>query len=178
MCSNFHKAAWAIPHHRRWVKPTGKPEENTGSYLVTYLNEFYNLVNHNPYTMLTTGLRIKKLRELRDFSQVYMAKKLGISQEQYSYLETKQKSITDEQLKSIATLLAVKEDYLKTFDPESIIKNNGTGQAQEYLSIQNLIIESHENERKLFVELITRLKEELAELKQKLDESKLKIIGH
>jgi len=118
--------------------------------------------------MLTTGLRIKKLRELRDYSQVYMAKKLGISQEQYSYLETRQKSIPDEQIKSIAALLAVKEDYLKTFDPLHIIENSGKEHTQEYLNIQNLIIESHENERKLFLGLIARLKQELAELKQKV----------
>ncbi|MEO6542102.1 MAG: helix-turn-helix transcriptional regulator [Ferruginibacter sp.] len=118
--------------------------------------------------MLTTGLRIKKLRELRGYSQVYMAKKLGISQEQYSYLETRQKAIPAEQIRSIASLLAVKEDFLKTFDPEKIIENTGNEQAQGYLNIQNLIIESHENERKLFLGLIARLKEELAELKQKV----------
>jgi transcriptional regulator with XRE-family HTH domain len=118
--------------------------------------------------MLTTGLRIKKLRELRGYNQVYMAKKLGISQEQYSYLETRQKSIPGEQIKSIAALLAIKEDNLRTFDPENIIENAVNEQSQGYLNIQNLIIENHENERKLFLELIARLKEELAELKQKV----------
>jgi transcriptional regulator with XRE-family HTH domain len=116
--------------------------------------------------MLTTGLRIKKLRELRGYCQVYMAKKLGISQEQYSYLETKQKLIPGEQIKSIAALLAVKEDVLKTFDPQTILESTGNEKSQGYVNIQNLIIESHENERKLYVELIARLKEELAELKQ------------
>lgn len=127
--------------------------------------------------MLTTGQRIKKLRELRDYSQVYMAKKLGISQEQYSYLETKQKSIPRQQLKTIADLLEVKEGYLKTFDPLQIIEGSANGGSLEYVNIQNLIIESHENERKLFLALITRLKQELAELKQKLEDPKLKIIG-
>lgn len=117
--------------------------------------------------MLTTGLRIKKLRELRGYSQVYMAKKLGISQEQYSYLETKQKYIHEEQFKIIAALLNVKEDYLKSFDPQNIIDNTGIEGSNGYLSIQNLIIENHVNERKLFIELIARLKAELAELKQK-----------
>ncbi|MEO6252553.1 MAG: helix-turn-helix transcriptional regulator [Ferruginibacter sp.] len=116
--------------------------------------------------MLTTGLRIKKLRELRDYSQVYMAKKLGISQEQYSYLETKQKCIPEQQIKTIAVLLAVKEDYLKTFDPQHMIENGANEKSQGYLNIQNLIMESHENERKLYVELIARLTEELAALRQ------------
>lgn len=118
--------------------------------------------------MLTTGLRIKKLRELRGYSQVYMAKKLGISQEQYSYLETKQKYIHDEQFKIIAALLDVKEDHLRSFDPQNIIGNTDIEQSKGYLNIQNLIIENHENERKLFLDLIARLKAELAELKQKI----------
>ena len=155
-----------MPHHRRWSKPTVKTGENTGSEFVTYLIAFNNLARSKPYTM-TTGLRIKKLRELRGYSQDYMARKLGISQEQYSYLETKQKSIPGEQLKTIAVLLAVKEDYLKTFDPVSMIENNSNGGPQEFLQIQNLIMQNHENERKLYLGLIARLHEELAELKQK-----------
>ena len=155
-----------MPHHRRWAKPTVKTGENTGPGLVTYLMAFNNLARSKPYSM-TTGLRIKKLRELRGYSQDYMARKLGISQEQYSYLETKQKCIHDEQLKTIAALLAVKEDYLKTFDPVSMIENSGNGETQEYVQIQNLIIESHANERRLYLGLIARLKEELAELRQK-----------
>jgi transcriptional regulator with XRE-family HTH domain len=118
--------------------------------------------------MLTTGIRIKKLRELRGYSQNYMAKKLAISQEQYSYLETKQKTITDEHIKTIAALLGVKEDYLKTFDPQNIIDNSINDQPQAYLDIQNQIIKSHESERKYFLILIDKLKEELKEMKKKL----------
>lgn len=116
--------------------------------------------------MLTTGLRIKKLRELRGYSQVYMAKKLGISQEQYSYLETRQKFIKQEQISIIAALLDVKEAYLKSFDPQNIIDNTGIAHSKGSLNIQDLIIENHENERKLFIELIASLKAELAELKE------------
>ncbi|MFN0082074.1 MAG: helix-turn-helix domain-containing protein [Ferruginibacter sp.] len=117
--------------------------------------------------MLTIGIRIRKLRELRGYSQDYMAIKLDISQEQYSYLETKQKTIPDEQIKAIATLLAVKEDYLRVFDPQKLIENTLNDQSQEYLNIQSHIIESHETERKFFLNLIDKLKEELKEIKQK-----------
>jgi transcriptional regulator with XRE-family HTH domain len=117
--------------------------------------------------MLTMGIRIRKLRELSGYSQDYMAKKLGISQEQYSYLETKQKTIPDGQIKTIAALLAVKEDYLRVFDPQNLIENTFNDQSQEYLNIQNHIIESHETERKFFLNLIDKLKEELKEIKQK-----------
>jgi transcriptional regulator with XRE-family HTH domain len=119
--------------------------------------------------MVTTGERIRKLRELRGYSQNYMAAKLNISQEQYSYMETKKKSIPDEQLKDIAALLGVSEDMLKTFDPHSIIQNTFNDSSQGYfqLNFHNLIIQSHENETKAYRELIERLKEEIAELKKK-----------
>ena len=117
--------------------------------------------------MLTTGTRIKKLREIRGYSQDFMALKLGISQEQYSYLETKQKNIPDEQITIIASLLEVKEDFLKTFDPQNVIQNTFNDTAQGYFNIQSLIIQSHENERKAYVELIDRLKDEIVELKTK-----------
>ncbi len=118
--------------------------------------------------MLTTGIRIKKLRELRGYNQVYMARKLGISQEQYSYLETKQKYIPGDQIKIICSLLDVKEDYLRSFDPQNIIEHTSIEQSKGYLNIQNLLIENHENERKLFLELIAKLKQELTELKQRI----------
>ncbi|HEX2684155.1 MAG TPA: helix-turn-helix transcriptional regulator, partial [Ferruginibacter sp.] len=99
--------------------------------------------------MLTTGLRIRKLREIRGYCQSYMAQRLGISQEQYSYLETKQKLIPAEQVRNIAVLLDVQEDYLRTFDPHQ------------------LITEDHTNDRRSVLHLIARFKEELALLEQR-----------
>ena len=117
--------------------------------------------------MLTIGIRIRKLRELRGYSQKYMAKKLSISQEQYSYLETKQKNISDEQIKTIALLIGVIEYYLRTFDHQNIICNKPNESIEQFLNIQNHLIENHENERKLFLELIANLKKELEELKNR-----------
>lgn len=57
--------------------------------------------------MLDLGQKIKKIRELRGFSQEYMAVKLKVSQEQYSYIETKQKNIPLPQKEEIAKLLGV-----------------------------------------------------------------------
>jgi XRE family transcriptional regulator, regulator of sulfur utilization len=117
--------------------------------------------------MLTIGIRISKLRELRGYSQNYMAKKLGISQAQYSYLETKQKNIDDEQIKAIALLIGVKEDYIRTFDPQNFIEHSPNASIEEFLNIQNQLIENYEKERKLFLELISKLKKELEELKNR-----------
>lgn len=39
----------------------------------------------------TLGKKIQKVREIKGFSQEYMARKLNISQEQYSYIEINKK---------------------------------------------------------------------------------------
>lgn len=116
--------------------------------------------------MLTIGARIRKLRELKGYTQKYMAIKLGISQEQYSYLETKQKNITDEQIKIIALVFGVKEDYLRSFDPKNIIESTPNESVEQFFNIHNHLIETHENEKKLFLELIANLKKEIEELKK------------
>ena len=48
------------------------------------------------------GHKIKKLRELRNFSQEYMADQLGLSQSAYSKLETDQTELTYNRLSKIA----------------------------------------------------------------------------
>lgn len=73
--------------------------------------------------MLTIGEKIKALKELRGYSQEFMAVKLKISQEQYSYLENKQKSVPDEKVQHMAFLLEVSVDFLKNFDPLSLISS-------------------------------------------------------
>lgn len=113
------------------------------------------------------GNRIKKLRELRGYSQEYMAKKLGVSQEQYSYIESKQKSISEEQKKKIASLLEVSMEYLEQFNPLVLIQNSQLAHSNNSLNLEQIIIQSHENERRSYLELIERLKEEIEELKAK-----------
>lgn len=130
---------------------------------------FNTLAGTQSSSMLTTGIRIKKLRELRGYSQSYMACKLGISQEQYSYLETKQKCIPASQLSIIARLLGVKEELLNTFDPDQVLDKSSGENQNQHSEISELIIGNHENERRKFLELIGRLTEEIKALKKKVN---------
>ncbi len=72
--------------------------------------------------------RIKEIREDKGYTQTEIAKKLGITQRNYSYFETGQTMLTEEILNKIADLYNTSIDYLlyrtDTRDayPKSIIK--------------------------------------------------------
>ena len=59
----------------------------------------------------TVGLKIKKLRELRNYTQTYMAIELDITQQGYSKIE-KEGRLTVDQLDKIAKILQVESAYI------------------------------------------------------------------
>src|SRR4249919_3503077 len=65
--------------------------------------------------------KIRKIRELRGYTQRYIAYKLGMSQERYSYLENHKKSIHIETIVEISSLLAVSVEFIKGFEPDKFI---------------------------------------------------------
>ena len=73
--------------------------------------------------------RIKEIREDKGYTQTEIAKKLGITQRNYSYFETGQTMLTEEILNKIANLYNTSIDYLlyRTDErkpyPKSIIKD-------------------------------------------------------
>ena len=69
------------------------------------------------------GYKIKKIRELRNYSQEYIAERLGISQVSYSRVETGQTKMDLNRLQDIAKVLDIDPIFLLTFD-DSVIFNN------------------------------------------------------
>ena len=67
------------------------------------------------------GKNIRKIRELRDYDQQYMAEQLGISQGQYSKIEQGQKDISILTLESIANILQVERTLLETLDINALL---------------------------------------------------------
>lgn len=67
------------------------------------------------------GEKIKTIRELRGFSQEFMANKLGIAQNTYSKLETGQTKLNADALRKIAELLGVSPIDILSSQP-TIIK--------------------------------------------------------
>ncbi|MCU0446436.1 MAG: helix-turn-helix transcriptional regulator [Microscillaceae bacterium] len=70
------------------------------------------------------GQRIKKLRELRNFSQKYMAEKLEITQQTYSKMETGEIDFPVSRVKNIADILQIKPEDIFMFDEKAILSNN------------------------------------------------------
>lgn len=54
-----------------------------------------------------TGQKLRLLREFRNYSQEYIAEKLGITQHAYSRLENNQTKLTAERLERLASILNI-----------------------------------------------------------------------
>ncbi len=121
--------------------------------------------------MTTLGTKIKKIRELRNLTQDYMADKLGISQSAYSKLETDETTISQERLVQIAKALDITVQDILSFDEKMFfnLTNNQDHASFGYIIHNN--IQLSDNERKLYEdkirlmeELIDQLKKEVARL--------------
>lgn len=66
------------------------------------------------------GQKIKKVRELRNYTQEYMAEKLGLSQNGYGKMEREDSDISVTRLTQIAEILEVNLLDLLTFDENKL----------------------------------------------------------
>lgn len=71
-----------------------------------------------------TGQKLRKFREFRNYSQEYIAEKLGITQNAYSRIETNQTKITTERLRQLAEILNIPiSDLISDAEPEMNCNN-------------------------------------------------------
>jgi len=68
---------------------------------------------------------IRKVREYKNYTQDYLAAKLGISQNAYSKIELSYSKITLDRLFHIALILEVEVNQLLDFDYETFVKSQG-----------------------------------------------------
>jgi transcriptional regulator with XRE-family HTH domain len=54
-----------------------------------------------------TGQKLRKFREFRNYSQEYIAEKLGITQNAYSRIETNQTKLTADRLRQLSEILDI-----------------------------------------------------------------------
>jgi transcriptional regulator with XRE-family HTH domain len=128
--------------------------------------------------MTTLGAKIKKIRELRNYTQDFMAEKLGISQSAYSKIETDETEISQERLEQIAKALDISAQDILSFDEKIFfsIMNNQNSAGLGYVVYNNVTIS--DNERKLYEDKIKLLEEKIeylqsenVKLKQIIDKS-------
>lgn len=113
---------------------------------------------------------IRILRNLRGYKQSFMAKKLGISQQDYSHIETRGKKISNEQLISICRILGVHQDFLTEFDPELFFRQMLQGQET---GIPEDLLKELADKGELFIVLkayIVRMHDNLRGLRNQLKE--------
>lgn len=110
---------------------------------------------------------IKKIRELRNFTQEYMAKELGMSQAGYSKIENGNSDISFSKIEEIAAILKVTPEDLVAFDSQRYfhsfnnIKGNNNG---------SVIVEAKTSEvKKLYEDKITLLEKLLRISEEKLN---------
>jgi len=107
------------------------------------------------------GLNIRKIRELKGFSQEYMSQKLEISQRQYSRLENNESDIALSRLTLIGEILEVTPQQLLGFDEKFIFQNceNACGTHQYNYAFS-------EKEREQYEKRILHLEGEILFLRQ------------
>lgn len=111
---------------------------------------------------MNLGVKIKKLRELKNYTQDYMASQLGISQGAYSRMELGESEVAYSRLEKISEILDIKPEDIITFN-ESMVFNLMHNQTSNGLVIQNNLLNN--KERELYESQIETLKAEIAFLK-------------
>ncbi len=74
--------------------------------------------------MTIVGLKLRKIRELRDFSQEYVATQLDMSQKAYSKIECGDTKLNKQKLNNILKVLDISESEFLDFDETHAIDNN------------------------------------------------------
>lgn len=67
--------------------------------------------------------KIKQIRELKNFTQEYVAQKLGLSTRAYSKIETGETQLTINRLNEISTVLGIDPMEILGFDEKQVFNN-------------------------------------------------------
>lgn len=113
---------------------------------------------------IESGLRIKRLREFRNFTQQYLADKLEISQNAYSKIENGSTKLTIERLEQIARLLDVPVDTV--LSEKSVFNFENNTISKFYAHIENL----HEEKEGILQQQIEFLQKQNEQLIKTIEE--------
>jgi transcriptional regulator with XRE-family HTH domain len=106
----------------------------------------------------TVGQKIKKLRELRNYTQTYMAIELDITQQGYSKIE-KEGRLTVDQLDKIAKILEVDSAYILNFNEAELLRDAKQSAVSPVANtVQN---NASLNDSKFYAEMIMLLRKEV-----------------
>jgi transcriptional regulator with XRE-family HTH domain len=119
----------------------------------------------NSENTMLIGHKIKKIRELRNFTQEYMAVQLEMSQSGYSRIESNDVEVTVSRLERIGEVLGMKPEEILSFD-EKYVFNQTNNKTAYGLIINHNHVESSSNTP--LDERLSHIEEMLKDLKQRL----------
>ncbi|TAH20268.1 MAG: XRE family transcriptional regulator [Cytophagales bacterium] len=120
--------------------------------------------------MMVNGTKIKKMRELKNITQEFMAKQLGITQSAYSKLEAKDTEISAEQIKKIATILQIPTQDIAQFADlfDRVIMNEFNNSHNNSFS-PNSQYTFQTAEKELYEKLLQEKDETISSLKREIE---------
>ena len=109
-------------------------------------------------------IKIKQIRELKNFTQEYVAQQLGLSTRAYSKIETGETQLTINRLNEISAILEVQPMEVLGFDDKKVFNfyNSSDINNVKNMNMPEKLIQQYE-------ETIQALKEQIAVLKLLLD---------
>jgi transcriptional regulator with XRE-family HTH domain len=92
-------------------------------------------------------IKLKQLRELKNFTQEYVAQQLGLTTRAYSKIESGETQLTINRLNEISKILGVDPIEAMGFDHKNIFNNYGTQEGNigvNNISIPDKLLEQYE----------------------------------
>lgn len=114
-----------------------------------------------------TGQKLRLLREFRNYSQEYIAEKLGITQHAYSRIENNLTKLTAERLERLAAILNIPPLELLS-DKEPVISFSDPGPSTAAAIKEDHWKEIIENTRQLYGQVICSKDEKIAFLENEI----------
>ncbi len=115
------------------------------------------------------GLKIKNLRELRNFTQQYMAEQLNMKQSGYSKIEKGETDIAFSKLQDIAGVLEVEVADIVSFDNQKFFQsfNNIKGNGSGYIIQSDKISKLYEDKIALMEKVLANVEQQLNQYKDR-----------
>ena len=106
---------------------------------------------------MTIGHKIKKVRELRNYTQEDIADKLSMSLTGYGKIERDEVDLPFSRLEQISKILGVKVEELVSFDEKNVFNNYGTANDKSFSIIYEHSSKLYEDKIKLLEDKIVLL---------------------
>lgn len=115
-------------------------------------NFFYLLTfTHTNANVMNIGKNLQIIRELNNYTQTYMAERLGISQKSYSNLERAENDITVDVLLKVADIYQISLAKMLELNAEAILNNNSQQGGISYINNQATFYNGEKEEFQLLL---------------------------